>query len=323
MCIDVETMRADSRRLLSAARIPKPRHGGGGVVEPALPRGEYVDLPGRGTSFVRLVDGPAGAIPVVLLHGWSWSADLNFADVFARLGTHHPVIAPDVRLHGRGLRVAGDFRASDATDDVIAVLDALGVESALFAGYSMGGVLTVDAALRYPDRVAGVLVQAAAACYTETARERAMWHALRALAPAAKRGVGPDVSARYLAGSLRGNDDLAARWDWVRRELRRTTLNEMLTVAAEVARADLRPALTTPPGQPGEFLLTTADRICRPAAQRQLADRLAVPVVEVDVDHDLPIAYPDRYADLTVSAVLRVAAAIRAGGAHEKHSGVG
>jgi len=316
MLSDLEAIMADTRRLVSAARMPRPRRGAGRLAEPELPRGEYVDLPGRGTTFVRLVDGPVGSVPVVLLHGWSWTADLNFASLFGPLGAHHPVIAPDVRLHGRGLRVPGDFRATDATDDVIALLDALEVESALFCGYSMGGVLTVDAALRHPERVAGMIVQSAAACYTTTKRERAMWGALRALMPAARRGAGPDVSARYLAGALPGNDDLAARWDWVRQELRRTSLIEMLTVAAEVARADLRPALATPPTMPGEFLLTTADRICPPAAQRALADRLAVPVVEVDTDHELPISHPDRYADITLNAVSRVTATIQAEGTY-------
>ncbi|MFB7719520.1 alpha/beta fold hydrolase [Nocardia sp. NPDC056100] len=317
MRAQLEGVVADTRRLVGAVRMPRARYGFGNVVEPALPRGEMIDLPGRGRTFVRMVDGPADAIPVMLLHGWSWNADLNFAGVFEALGEHHPVIAPDIRLHGRGPRMAGDFHVQDATDDAIALLDALGIESALLCGFSMGGVLTADASLRYPDRVAGLVVQAAAACYTDTARERALWRSLLAMLPLAQRGGGPDLAARYLAGSLRGNAELMARWGWIRRELSRTTLLEMLTVAGEVARADLRPALHAPAVQPGEFLLTTEDRLCPPIAQRDLADRLGIPVVEIGTDHDLPIAQPDRYADLTVSAVLRVAETIRKVGVYE------
>ena len=40
------------------------------VTEPPLPRGERVVLPGRGTTFVRRIQGPPGAPTVLLLHGW-------------------------------------------------------------------------------------------------------------------------------------------------------------------------------------------------------------------------------------------------------------
>ncbi len=45
---------------------------------PALPPGRQIALPGRGTTFMREVDGPDGAPVLVLLHGWSVDADLNW-----------------------------------------------------------------------------------------------------------------------------------------------------------------------------------------------------------------------------------------------------
>ncbi len=74
---------------------------------PPLPRGRDVELPGRGTTFVREVPAPRGrrrAPTVVLLHGWTVTADLNFFRCFGPLGTMYRVVALDQRGHGRGIR---------------------------------------------------------------------------------------------------------------------------------------------------------------------------------------------------------------------------
>ena len=69
-----------------------------------LPPGRRVDLPGRGTTFVRELPGPPGAPVVVLLHGWTVSADLNWFACYEALGRRYRVLAIDHRGHGRGLR---------------------------------------------------------------------------------------------------------------------------------------------------------------------------------------------------------------------------
>src|SRR5262245_42077284 len=131
---------------------------------PALPDGRIVRLGDRGETFVRELPGPAGSLPVVLLHGWTLTADLNFSEVYLPLSARHRVIAPDIRNHGRAVR-AGEFLAADATDDVIALLDELGIEKAILAGYSMGGVIAADAVSRYPNRIAGTVISGSTACY--------------------------------------------------------------------------------------------------------------------------------------------------------------
>jgi len=45
---------------------------------PFLATGRAVTLPGRGTTFVREVAGPPGAPTVMLLHGWTATAGLNW-----------------------------------------------------------------------------------------------------------------------------------------------------------------------------------------------------------------------------------------------------
>src|SRR5205085_6777031 len=82
-----------------------------------MPPGRHVELPGRGTTFVRELDGPPGAPVLLLLHGWTASSDLNWFGAYDALGHAHRVIALDHRGHGRGIRSARWFRLEDCADD--------------------------------------------------------------------------------------------------------------------------------------------------------------------------------------------------------------
>jgi len=62
---------------------------------PPLPPGRIVDLPGRGSTFVREVPAPVPTAPtVVLLHGWTANADLNWFSCFGSLGRYARIVAP-------------------------------------------------------------------------------------------------------------------------------------------------------------------------------------------------------------------------------------
>ena len=53
---------------------------------PELPPGRRLELPGRGSTFVRELAGPAGAPTIVLLHGWTVTSDLNWFTCYETLG---------------------------------------------------------------------------------------------------------------------------------------------------------------------------------------------------------------------------------------------
>src|SRR5512144_2530000 len=91
--------------------------------QPWLPPGRHVELTGRGTTFVRELAGPPGAPTLVLLHGWTATADLNWFTCFAELGRRFRVLSMDHRGHGRGIRSRRVFRLEDCADDVAALLD--------------------------------------------------------------------------------------------------------------------------------------------------------------------------------------------------------
>jgi 3-oxoadipate enol-lactonase len=125
---------------------------------PELPEGRWLRLSRRGWIFFREVAGPPGAPVLLLLHGWLASATLNWRSVFAPLGERFRVIAPDLRGHGRGIRSLRRFRLEDCADDADALLEELGVASAIAVGYSMGGAVAQLLWRRHPSRVAGLVL---------------------------------------------------------------------------------------------------------------------------------------------------------------------
>jgi len=154
---------------------------------PPLPRGERIELPGRGTTFARIVDGPPGVPTVVLLHGWIASGGLNWFTAFGPLSQRYRVIAPDLRGHGRGIRSRRRFRLADCADDVAALLEHLGEEPAIVVGYSMGGPVAQLLWRRHPERVAGLVLCATSYRFVRGARERLVFGTMMATAAGTTR----------------------------------------------------------------------------------------------------------------------------------------
>ncbi|MBN6054891.1 alpha/beta fold hydrolase [Nonomuraea sp. RK-328] len=98
------------------------------------------------------VAGPAGDEAVVLVH--AGVADRRMWEhQFRALSARWRVARYDWRGHGESADPVGEVCHHE---DLLAVLDALGVRRAVLAGCSMGGAYAVEAALAAPERVAGL-----------------------------------------------------------------------------------------------------------------------------------------------------------------------
>ncbi|WP_223517312.1 alpha/beta fold hydrolase [Pseudomonas sp. GL-B-19] len=116
----------------------------------------YLDVNGA-KIFYRVIGHGS---PVVLLHGGLANSDYwgNQVNVLA---PHHTVILLDSRGHGRSGRDAQAYGYDLMADDVVAVLDHLKIHKADVVGWSDGGILGLDLAMRHPDRVGKIFAFAA------------------------------------------------------------------------------------------------------------------------------------------------------------------
>ncbi|HEU5388756.1 MAG TPA: alpha/beta fold hydrolase [Streptosporangiaceae bacterium] len=294
---------------LRAARFARPldRDAAGPPVPPRLPPGRVVSLPGRGEVFVRESDGPPAAPAVLLLHGWTASADLNFFPVYESLAGTYRVIAPDARGHGRGMRSAEPFRLEDCADDAAALLELLGADRVIAVGYSMGGPVGMLLARRHPGRVKALVMQATALQWRDAAYERMAWRLLSVMELGLRVGTASGIVERLLRLTTEGQPEIEALRPWLAAEFRRGLAPEIADAGRALSGYDARPWAARL-GLPAAMLITTRDRLVRPAKQRELAAALNAHVTEIDADHDLPLTRSADYARLTRLAVDTVAA---------------
>ncbi|MFI6463953.1 alpha/beta fold hydrolase [Streptomyces sp. NPDC050528] len=100
--------------------------------------------------------------PLVLLHGGVQTVGLAFGTMLPALSAERYVIAPELQGHGHTPDTDRAMTIPDLASDVVALLDELGVPQADFIGFSLGGLVALEIAVRYPERV-GRLVPAAVA----------------------------------------------------------------------------------------------------------------------------------------------------------------
>lgn len=108
---------------------------------------------------MRLAFTDQGAGPVVvLLHGFPLNRSMWDNQVQALSGSYR-VIAPDLRGHGESPAPDGVYQMESMADDVVELLDGLGIEDQVaLGGLSMGGYVALALTLKYPKRVRGLML---------------------------------------------------------------------------------------------------------------------------------------------------------------------
>ena len=185
-----------------------------GRPQPAVPGVEHRDVEVRG---VRLHVAEAGAgPPLILLHGWPqhWWC---WRHLIPRLAERYRVLAPDLRGWGWSAAPPGDYAKSTFASDVVALMDAEGIDRARIIGHDWGGYTAFLIALDHPERVERLVTLDIAPPWVGPLRPRHLALPLFASYQMllAAPFLGPRLMTsgpRFVEGILRGGSGPAARW---------------------------------------------------------------------------------------------------------------
>lgn len=237
----------------------------------------------------------------MLLHGWTATADLNWFRCYHPLGERYGVIAFDHRGHGSGLRSRRSFRLEDCADDAVAVIDALGLDTVVPIGYSMGGTVAQLMWRRAPDRVEGLVLCATAPHFVERRDERLSFIGITGLAALAR--VTPAQARGWLTDQLYLQRK-SAQWEpWAIQQAATHDWRMVLEAGRAIGGFSARDWI----GEidvPTSIVTTMRDRVIPLHRQVELFDRIpGAEAFRVHADHDAAVADHERFVPTLVRAI--------------------
>jgi pimeloyl-ACP methyl ester carboxylesterase len=281
-------------------------------VPPPLPPGYVITLPGRGEVFVRDT-GPRDDAPTLLmLHGWTVSADINFFTAYEALASTYRVIALDHRGHGRGMRSSEEFSLEACADDAAELLRVLEAPAGrtIVLGYSMGGPIALLLARRHPELVAGLVSQATALEWRDSVADRGKWLFLSVAEVGLRVSSGDGVVERVMDRAVDESPEIEPLRSWLEAEIQRGLGRTLVDAGRALSKFDSRP-WAHELKLPAVVCVTLRDRLVPPRKQRVLAKKLRAEIVELDGDHDVTLVDGPAYTAATLTAVDIVAKLIK------------
>jgi len=115
--------------------------------------GQYADV--NGINLYYEIHGTGR--PLVLLHGGLMSGE-TFGPVLSLLAERHRVITPDLQGHGRTADIDRPIDIRLMADDIAALIDHLGLDGPDLVGYSLGGGVALQVAVKYPAKIRRLVV---------------------------------------------------------------------------------------------------------------------------------------------------------------------
>jgi len=319
--VHVGPARAGRAMIGSMADEPRPRSSRSARAHAyaAFPKDRVVEV-SDGTRIAFTVLGSGPKVPVVFVNGWTCS-DGYWAKIAAAItAAGHPAVLLDLRGHGEsGLPrrpgvAARDLRAQDVSAerlarDVVAVMDAAGLDRAVLVGHSIGVQLVVEVCRVAPERVAGLV--AVAGAFENPVKTLANLPILDRLYPIADRfvryvplevlrpvlrRVATPTLGRRVAGAVGATgpnvnpEDMAAHMRHIG-DVNFSVLLKMLSSLRAHRTAAFLPEITAPT----LVLAGRRDLFTPPSVPAQMAR--AVPGAEIvwfeDAGHLLPVEEPD------------------------------
>jgi pimeloyl-ACP methyl ester carboxylesterase len=145
--------------------------------------------------------------PLILLHGGVVSTNLiwegvpiAYASHMGTLAKHFRVIAPDTRGCGRTPHGGGDTSYDQLADDVVALIDALGLEAPLITGFSEGAITATIVGIRSPGAVRAIVNNAGHDAFNPSAQSFTMCRQMLGGSPRAT-AADPDAAAQFFGQS--------------------------------------------------------------------------------------------------------------------------
>jgi 3-oxoadipate enol-lactonase len=269
-----------------------------------LPPGRALELPGRGQTFIREVQGPPGAPTVFLLHGWTATADLNWFTCFDALGEHFRIIAPDHRGHGKGINSKNPFSLEDCADDVAAMADVLGINTFIPVGYSMGGTIAQLVWKRHESRVRGLVLCSTAASFAVSREERLSFLGLTGLAALAR--LTPNQAIVWLTEQLYMQRKGEGLEPWAIEQMASHDWRKIIEAGSAIGNFDSTKWL----GEvdvPSSVIITTQDPVVPVERQQRLIELLSdVDAHFIDGTHDAVYTDHRTYVPMLLSAITSV-----------------
>lgn len=133
--------------------------------------------------------------PLVLLHGFGGSTK-NWQRFTPELSKHFRCVLVDLRGHGYSLNPSGVFTHAAAAEDVLELMEALGLARCAAMGLSTGAMTLLHLATRQPERIEAMVLVSATTHFPESARA--------IMRRASLERVPPEVREMYLACAPRG-----------------------------------------------------------------------------------------------------------------------
>jgi 3-oxoadipate enol-lactonase len=262
-----------------------------------------LELPGRGVTRVWEHPGPPGAPTLMLVHGVTLTAELNWSGVMEPLGAKFRVIAMDLCGHGESFAPKGRFSLELCADDLAQVARMRGVDQLAAVGYSMGGLVAQLLYRRHRSLVTGLALCGTARNFRGSPLEKMTALMLPAMmATVSWNPLYQKVGADLLGSTLIGDAPDPKTRDWARAQMRRTSMSTALSAIQAVSvftSHDWAAGIDVPTA----VIVPTRDRVVNPRRQRKLA--AAIPgsmTYEIDGDHGVFLNEPEKLAGILMDA---------------------
>lgn len=110
-----------------------------------------------GSTSIFFRDTEVGKQSILCLHG-RWGRGETWIDFMSRYCSKFRIIAPDQRGHGLSEKPDSQYSVEEMADDMIRLIDHLGIGQTILVGHSMGGHIAGYMAANYPDYVRKLVI---------------------------------------------------------------------------------------------------------------------------------------------------------------------